>query len=294
MNRKEDREPLIINNGGEGSYTYNSDKNQSSTQLKFRKTRRPPQRSFSVFTCVNFFEWIAILLGTFFSVLIGVVPLAFYFFVGRLISDNRDILNNDELARKIKITSIYFLILAGGSAVASFFQDLSFGWAAGRISFKLRRELFFSMTRQDVHFYDTTESGTLLQMIGENCDKIKDVFGAKIGQLFVSIFQFIIGIGVAFWYSWQLTLVMIGAGPILGVFIGFSGFTTNYTTKKNSEWNSKSLTVSQEVISGFRTVKSFSAEDRELSRFMGVRTGVRSLDYLSALFNGLSSGIVLL
>jgi len=56
-----------------------------------------------------------------------------------------------------------------------------------------------------------------------NLERIKEAIGDKLGIFVQSIVQFFAGFGIAFYYSWKLTLVMMCVSPLsagCGVIVG--------------------------------------------------------------------------
>ena len=121
---------------------------------------------------------------------------------------------------------------------------------------------------------------------------MRGVFSDKLGQTVQSLFQFTGGIGFAFYYSWSMTLVMLGTAPLMAVAIAVSGILTVRFTKQASNASAKALAVAEEVIGNFRTVRSFSNEDWETERFGKAQTTVLWIASKKAVLASAASGIV--
>jgi ABC-type multidrug transport system fused ATPase/permease subunit len=50
-----------------------------------------------------------------------------------------------------------------------------------------------------------------------NLERIKEAIGDKLGLLIQSFVQFFAGFGIAFYYSWKLTLMMMIISPLVGI-----------------------------------------------------------------------------
>jgi ABC-type multidrug transport system fused ATPase/permease subunit len=65
-------------------------------------------------------------------------------------------------------------------------------------------------------------------------------------------------------------LAILGVLPLLGVAFAFHSRNVAELTKSTNEAAAVSEKVIEQVVTGFRTVRAFSTEDREVSRFSKV------------------------
>lgn len=241
---------------------------------------------YSFFNNIYFCEYLFILVGMLASLVQGVVPLSFYYFFGRLV----DFSDDHDAGEKIKTTSFYFFVIAAVAGVSGLLQTAVFTYCGERIAARIRRELFRAITMQDISFFDQTNSGLLITRLSEDSATIRDLFILKFGLLFVSLMQCGGGLGFAFYYSWKMTLVMLASAPLMGIAIGLHGWLTIRFTKQSSDASSNAVSVAEEVIGNFRTVRSFANEHHEVLRFCRRLRAIMSVANKKALLGGMSLG----
>jgi ATP-binding cassette subfamily B (MDR/TAP) protein 1 len=85
---------------------------------------------------------------------------------------------------------------------------------------------------------------------------------------------------------------MLGTAPIMGVAIGIQGKLTVTFTKKASESSAAAVTIAEEAITNFRTVRSFAAEEKELQRFRKALDHILRIGYMKAGGQGFGIGLI--
>ena len=114
---------------------------------------------------------------------------------------------------------LIFLGIAVGSLIAMVVQVWSLGVVGAGMARTARQRCFANIVRQDAAWFDCDDnsSGRLATRLEEDTVHIR---GAVTDQLAVAAQNLVVmagGLAIAFAYSWQLTLVILGALPILVV-----------------------------------------------------------------------------
>lgn len=99
--------------------------------------------------------------------------------------------------------------------------------------------------------------------------------GEKVGQLVQSFFTVFGGFGVGFYYSWQVSLVLLAAAPVLAIVMAFLGKLLGNLSNLEQEGYADAGFVANEVISSIRTVVAFGGEEEEIARY-GFTTAICS------------------
>uniref|UniRef100_A0AC35U4S4 Multidrug resistance protein 1 n=1 Tax=Rhabditophanes sp. KR3021 TaxID=114890 RepID=A0AC35U4S4_9BILA len=159
---------------------------------------------------------------------------------------------------------------------------------------KIRKKFFAAILRQDMGWYDVNETGALTTKMSDGLDRIKDGCGDKVGILFIYSASFCSGIGVAFYYSWKMSLIMIGFVPIIFLALGGIGFLSKKFIQKEMQLYGKAGSIAEEVIGGVRTVISFNGQQREIDRYsVNLRGAAKEGTLKGALISG-NMGIIML
>ena len=117
----------------------------------------------------------------------------------------------------VLLYSMLFLPLAGLSLLAKSTQQLGFGVSGTRLTERIRMMAFRNLIRQDMYYYDREENsaGALASRLATDADAIKRVSGPLGGQLITVTITTLMGLGIAFAYGWQLTLLVLACAPLL-------------------------------------------------------------------------------
>jgi ABC-type multidrug transport system fused ATPase/permease subunit len=71
--------------------------------------------------------------------------------------------------------------------------------------------------KQEIGFFDddANSPGVLVTRLAEEAAEIKGLTGPLMGIIFQSMSSLVIGMIIAFYFSWQLTLVILAAVPVV-------------------------------------------------------------------------------
>jgi len=137
------------------------------------------------------------------------------------------------------------------------------GIAAQRAITDLRREVEEHVLRLPVRFFDSTQTGILLNRVMNDAEGIRNLVGTGLVQLAGGILTAIIAMVALFWLNWRLT-----AGTLV-VLILFAGGMSLAFTKLRPIFRERSKLMAAvsgrltESFGGIRIVKSYVAERRE-------------------------------
>jgi len=160
--------------------------------------------------------------ATFLSAICAFLNMSQNFFVGWLV----DIVRFSDLSmRQDQLNWITFVLLAIyiADAMLALFSGVLYTIAASRCSCRLRALVLRNMLRQDVAFFDTVRIGELLNRLSTDTEVIQSVVTSNLVGWFIPSVQVIIGFVICFWYSWQLTLVILSVTPVILIVMFLQG-----------------------------------------------------------------------
>lgn len=139
--------------------------------------------------------------------------------------------------------------------------------AARQVS-RLRKECFKAILRQDMAFFDSKQPGELAAMVNASITEVQNGIAQKLVELVQASFQLILGFAIAFFFSWELSLVMLACIPLLGLSAGyiFSASATN-DGMLDKESYQQADSIATETLSAMRTVSSFGGEVAMAKRY---------------------------
>jgi len=159
------------------------------------------------------------------------------------------------------------LVILFVRAIAIYGQTYFQAYVGQKVMMDLRNEIFSHLTRMSFSFYTRWRTGELISRIVNDIDLIQSTF------INYSLNMFLCGLtGIGLLYkmfdlSWQLTLIVCITVPAVGFAMSKFGEQIKKITGKVQAKIADISSLIQETISGIRSVKSFSREDYEVSRF---------------------------
>jgi ABC-type bacteriocin/lantibiotic exporter with double-glycine peptidase domain len=129
-----------------------------------------------------------------------------------------------------------------------------------KASASLRLEYLESLFSLPISRLDEISSGTVTHAITSLSNQIQQSISDKLAMLFQSLALLVAAYGIAFRYSWALTLVVSAA--ILFVLLGFSVTVPFFvkTYHRVEEADQKHASIAADVLASVRTVFSLGAE----------------------------------
>ena len=114
----------------------------------------------------------------------------------------------------------FFYVMLGisfGAFLFAFLQFYLFGKVSSNFVVAIRKVLFRKFIYKDIEYFDQPENkpGNLSAKLSEDCNMIKSLVGSYLGSILQSLASFILGLGFGFYYSWRITLLVIGLSPLL-------------------------------------------------------------------------------
>ena len=182
-----------------------------------------------------------------------VVPILF----GLIIQAIRDG-DNSTLMKSV----VGLLVAAGGGGIVVLFRALGFQLAGQRVAARLRIDLYKSIIRQDVSFFDGERVGEIANRISTDTQVLQEAITTTFSQLMRNLVTVIGALVILFVTSWKLTLVMLAVVPVITVgAIVYGNFIKKLQAKFQDEL-AASVAIASESLGAIRTVRTFVRETR--------------------------------
>ncbi|XP_072901254.1 mitochondrial potassium channel ATP-binding subunit isoform X1 [Hemitrygon akajei] len=165
--------------------------------------------------------------------------------------------------RSMKVPSTKLLGVYVIQGILSCFYITLLSRVGERVAAAMRKELFATLIRQDVAFYDATRTGHLVSRLTSDIQEFKSSFKLVVSQGLKSIAQTIGCLVSLYFVSPTLTELMCVVMPVL---VGTGAYMGSYLRKlsrKAQEQVSKATCVADEALGNVRTVKAFAMEELE-------------------------------
>jgi ATP-binding cassette, subfamily B (MDR/TAP), member 1 len=157
--------------------------------------------------------------------------------------------------------AIGFVLLGVVAFVFMLVQTSQFGIVSEELSAHIRKMLFNALMEKDVEFCDVHSSGTLVSRLTTEQTILQNGVGEKVGMFLQQSSQSLIGVAIAFYYSWKLTLVLLAATPLLALGMALMTMFIQRSSRGSSDDFAAANSIATEVLGGFRTMVSFSREE---------------------------------
>lgn len=161
---------------------------------------------------------------------------------------------------------LYFVGWGVGMGIITFLETSLFARAGARLSCHMRRRYFSRLMQQEGAYFDKHKTGELTSRLAADSTLVQTSVQQG-AMLITQIGTAITGIGMAFAFSWQMTLVMLACMPLL---LGLGALISRMMqkmTKAGQDSYAETGALADEAISGIRTVQSFAAEDELAKQF---------------------------
>lgn len=159
--------------------------------------------------------------------------------------------------------------------VSNYVSAYTLAWVSGKIVMGIRQDLFSHFVYSPVSFFDQNSTGRLLSRITYDSEQVAS---SSADSLIVVVRESIYLTGlvfVMFYNSWQLSLVLLVVGPIVGILIGVISKRFRKLSKNIQNSMGEVTSSAEQMLKGHKEVLIFGAQDTEISHFQKVSNMIR-------------------
>ncbi len=167
---------------------------------------------------------------------------------------------------------IGLMVLRG---ITSYISSYCISRVSGKVVMTMRRRLFGHMMGMPVAFFDKQSTGTLLSRITYDSEQVASSSSSALITV-VREGASIIGLFVMmFYYSWQLSLILIVLAPIVSVAIRVVSKRFRNISKNMQNTMGQVTTSAEQMLKGHKEVLMFGGREVETKRFDKVSNKMR-------------------
>lgn len=172
--------------------------------------------------------------------------------------------DSDQLRDEANYYALLFLIAGIVVGIANFVQFWAFGIIAEKLTKRVRRLLFTSMLKQEISFFDEEKNsvGALSAGLSTDAALVKANVSDRTSLAIMNLVTVVVGLFIAFYNGWQLTLVLLVLFPLLAISGVYQMLAMTSASKEEEKYMGPAAAVLQESISGIRTVTSFGLKSK--------------------------------
>ncbi|MBM4194398.1 MAG: ABC transporter ATP-binding protein [Gemmatimonadetes bacterium] len=174
----------------------------------------------------------------------------------------------DEVVGKQRADLIPMIAIAVASATVvqaatSFAIAQVVSLAGQRAITEFRRRVHARVLRLPVSFFDSTQSGILIQRVMSDAEGVRNLVGTGIVQLIGSLVTGSIALGLLFWLNWKLTSSTLLALAMFGGVMAYAFKRLRPAFRERSKIYAEVSGRLGQALGGARVVKVYTAEKRE-------------------------------
>jgi ABC transporter fused permease/ATP-binding protein len=204
--------------------------------------------------------------GLIFIVLSSLTTLSFPYFLKRLI-DSANSMAKGELGVSPNTIALWMFGILLLQMTFSYGRVYFFSYAGENALADLRKEVYNKMVQLPMDFFAQRRVGELSSRLSADLSQIQDALTLMLAEILRGLLTLIIGIGLIFYISPKLTLVMLSVIPVIVLIAVFYGKRIRKLSRDAQDKLADSNTVVQETLQGISNVKAFSNEWFEIDRY---------------------------
>lgn len=159
--------------------------------------------------------------------------------------------------------------------VTSYFSSYCISWVSGNVVMAMRRKLFSHMMSMPVSFFDQQSTGTLLSRITYDSEQVASSSSSALVTV-VREGASIIGLFIMmFYYSWQLSLILVLLAPIVSATIRLVSKRFRKISKSMQNTMGEVTTSAEQMLKGHKEVLIFGGQEIESEKFAVVSNRMR-------------------
>jgi ABC-type multidrug transport system fused ATPase/permease subunit len=246
---------------------------------KFKFTKESLSKTSRILVYFSPYKW-KFFLGLIFLFLTSATAIIFPKLMGSLI-DAGSI--SDE---RIKQIGIYLLILFACQAIFSFFRVVLFVDVTEKFLAGLRQKTYSHLMQMPMSFYSSRRVGELNSRLSSDLSQIQDTFTTNIAEFLRQFILIIGGIGLLFYTSVKLALLMVAVVPVVAIVAVLFGRYIRKYSKTVQDKTAESNTIVEETFQGIANVKAFANEWFEIARYTRITDDIRKLAVKGGILRG--------
>lgn len=226
-----------------------------------------------------------------FAIFSGVMPLLMNIFMGDMVN----VMNSGDnfLNRFVKI--IYKLIGFNFGMLVCMGINMHLRFTANPFFMRdLRRHLFRAFLEKDITYFDRIPTGVMVGRISQDVTLIHEIFVDKLCTALQMLAQSVGGIILSLIIMWEAALIGIAAIFVAGLVYYFGDRIVDRIWIEYNESASAAASKAEEIITSFRTIKSFDCELKESQLFKGQLESVDAVFKKTSIAQGVKDAIIAL
>ena len=184
-------------------------------------------------------------------------------------------------------------ILFSIQAVFAFFRIYLFNDVTERVLMSVRKDTYQHILTLPMTYFSSKRVGELNSRISNDIAQVQETFTIVIAELIRQMLTLLIGIAALTWYSYKLTLIMLGTLPVVIIVALFIGRKVKAYSRETQTAVSESNVIVEETLTAIQSVKAFANEFFEVNRYQTKVEEVRQVAMRGVFARGFLSSFII-
>jgi ABC transporter fused permease/ATP-binding protein len=245
------------------NHNSNGSINEETPKAKLNKENF--KQALLIFAYIKPYRW-KFTAGLIFIALSSFTTMAFPYLLKQLI-DSANQFNNHRIHFTPGYIALTMIAVLAVQMFFSFMRIFVFTSVGENALADMRKDIYQRMITMPMEFFAQRRVGELSSRISADLSQIQDAVTSVLAEVLRGMLVLIIGIGLIFYISPKLTLLMLSVVPVIVVVAIFFSRRIRAVSRQTQDQLADSNTIVQETLQGISNVKAFSNEWYEIKRY---------------------------
>ncbi|BBG89998.1 lipid A ABC transporter ATP-binding protein/permease MsbA [Aeromonas caviae] len=175
---------------------------------------------------------------------------------------------------------------------AAFLSNYCMAWVGNHVVMRLQQQVFSHLMVMPMSFFDRQNTGNLLSKVTYDAGQVSSAASSTLVSL-VREGATVIGLlGLMFWHSWQLSVIFLVVGPLVGILISIISRRFRKISRHIQQAVGDITTSTEQMLKGHKEVLMFGGQEVEDKRFYQVSNRMRQQTMKMVAADAIGSPIV--
>ena len=175
---------------------------------------------------------------------------------------------------------------------AAFLSNYCMAWVGNHVVMRLQQQVFSHLMAMPMSFFDRQNTGNLLSKVTYDAGQVSSAASSTLVSL-VREGATVIGLlGLMFWHSWQLSVIFLVVGPLVGILISIISRRFRKISRHIQQAVGDITTSTEQMLKGHKEVLMFGGQQVEDKRFYQVSNRMRQQTMKMVAADAIGSPIV--
>ena len=246
---------------------------EKNETVRPKLTRESLREALKIFEYIRPYRW-QFIFGLALLFLGSTVFLVFPKIIGQMLDVAQGKVNTNIDLKKIGGWLIGILVFQG---IVSYLRVMMFAQVSEKSTADIRVALYKRLISLPIVFFEKSRVGELVSRLTNDVEKLYNTFYFVLAEFLRQIIILVGGIGVLWWMSHRLALVMLATFPVIVIGAMFFGRWVRKLSKERQNKLAETNTILDETLQSIHAVKAFTNELFESQRYSRSNSSVVSV-----------------